>query len=194
MNEKPILFNAEMVQAILEGRKTQTRRPIDFKKIFKETGCSNGKLAYSDTFKSWAVFNGNGGADICLCKCPFGKVGDRLWVRETFSVYRQPENPVVHYKADCPNDKSLKWKPSIHMPRWASRITLEITKIRIERVMDITEKDAKKEGCLYAPDTTKGFVTPWWMGFKGHFQYLWASIYGTWGNNPWVWVVEFKPV
>ncbi|MGP2833554.1 morphogenetic protein [Serratia nevei] len=185
MKERPVIFNGEMVRAILDGRKTQTRR-----------------IAKAD--------NSNH-----LLGCPFGQVGDLLWVREAYqgplfnfdqmetyledtSKFERPE--FCEYRADggrTPEyydaDDNLRhgWKPSIHMPRWASRITLEITAVRVERLNDISEEDAKAEG-------VKAGVSPGHehMMHQVAFSELWQSIYGAenWSANPWVWVIEFKHV
>lgn len=199
--ERPILFNGEMVRATLDDRKTMTRRvckPAEDAALSYVVTCENSQ---------WGDEEGD-----VLFSCPYGKVGDRLWVRETFV---QPE--IGHHK--CPvyyraNEEDAlfignqyKWKPSIFMPRWASRITLEITVIRIERLNDITHEDAKSEGV----ETTTfpsfaGSPFPCWKGYgKGKayldtaldsFKSLWRSINGeeSWAENPWVWVVEFKQV
>ncbi|MBH2762319.1 morphogenetic protein [Serratia marcescens] len=215
MKERPVIFNGEMVRAILDGRKTKTRRPINPQPTLSERTGFNWKGAaygigstYRDTVRNFAN---------CFKTCPFGRVGDRLWVREAYqgplfnfdqmetyledtSKFERPE--FCEYRADggrTPEyydaDDNLRygWKPSIHMPRWASRITLEITTVRVERLNDISEEDARAEGCCYGrgggvPDFA---VTP-----ADHFPTLWASIYGeeSWRANPWVWVIEFRRV
>lgn len=156
MIERPILFSGEMVRAILAGRKTQTRRVI------------------------WAIRRVTG--------CPYGEPGDRLWVRERF--YVQPElwaeghgPQPVEYAADVADPRMVEdyvGKPSIHMPRWASRITLEITGRRMQRVQDISEADAAAEG----------------VGSREEFAALWDAINVkrgyAWVTNPLVWVIEFK--
>jgi hypothetical protein len=226
MRERPILLNAEMVRAVLDGRKTQTRRmltPRQLKMI--DAAASIGEcyplesgLQHENSqsyYREW---------------CPFGAVGDRLWVRETFATLGNEDGCPIDwndnlvkgggqeaariYRASCeqrpgnyglwsiPDDAFWKphtenmhyegtWVPSIHMPRWASRITLEITGVRVERLQDISDSDAKAEGCWYGrgggePDFA---VSP-----ADHFPTLWASIYGeeSWQANPWVWVIEFK--
>ena len=205
MKERPILFNAEMVNAILSGRKTQTRRVIK--------GCPDVQHGwYPDRYNNseeWTFWGPRGSGDAGRCtlpfvKCPFGEIGDRLWVRETFgfeirSVGGSPHEQIVYSASkpdavrlyDCNgNPYPMKWTPSIHMPRWASRITLEITGIRVERLNDITLGDICKEiGCgLYDfRPATHGFQV---------WEDLWKSIYGAdnWQANPWVWVIEFKMV
>lgn len=194
MKERPILFSTEMVKAILDGRKTQTRRVIKLCKGWKIRNVSN------ETKKIWAydALAYKDGIENPI-KCPYGQVGDRLWVRETFCLidssthYNQyPKNLV--YKASKIGQSVVngKWKPSIFMPRKYSRITLEITDIRVERVQDIKLTDFKKEGIYRSDD--------YWHD-TGRTEYdefvtLWDSInkkrgYG-WEVNPYVWVVEFK--
>ncbi|EML4684956.1 hypothetical protein R0C75_002121, partial [Citrobacter amalonaticus] len=126
--------------------------------------------------------------------CPYGDVGDRIWVRETFSPVPDHEEPAgcsaLLYAADG-NGPYGKWVPSIHMPRWASRLTLEITGVRVERLRDLSEDDAKSEG-ITPPSCG---VLPGWE-YRINFRDLWMSIYGAdnWEANPWVWVIEFKVV
>lgn len=209
MKERPILFTGEMVRAILEGRKTQTRRVMKQRK--RKDGC---KLI-PEVLQEIGV----GAA------CPYGKVGDRLWVREAFSAWTpgDPVEPIeseetVPYKG-CEFEyratseaQPERWRPSIHMPRWASRINLEITEVRVERVQDISDEDADAEGVDsrnvptggddfqdYWRDYSKpkGDEWPWIEGDPRHsFRTLWDSINAkrgySWDSNPWVWVVEFK--
>ena len=224
--ERPILFSGHMVQAILEGRKTQTRRAVSEKR---------GLLAYIQRALSF-------GAPV-LHRCPYGKPGDRLWVRESFcfegsleysmheSQYPRDGRPtkpeeefggeggshgwlVPWYRAtdgepnivpeglEDSSDDRTRWKPSIHMPRWASRITLEVTEVRVQRLQDISEEDAKAEGVAkpYPCDHSRqscaeiGCLGP---THKANFCDLWDSINGkrqgaAWADNPWVWVVSFK--
>ncbi|KAF6684994.1 hypothetical protein [Pantoea sp. EKM20T] len=222
MRERPILFNADMVGAVLDGRKTQTRRIIQ--SPAKNMQASGHKvIEYREPGDKWYgehVFSmRNQSGTWCdytkeqfLAKCPFGAVGDRLWVRETFRVHsRATDVATLVYKASeqqswtqqthrVPIEKCNKpavvdtWTPSIHMPRWASRITLEITCVRVERLNSMTEKDALAEGCLGGHDSIPGYqysATP-----HEHFHHVWQSIYGadSWQANPWVWVIEFKRV
>lgn len=188
MKERPILFSGPMVRAILEGRKTQTRR------IVKPQPIDSGRFH----------------------PCPYGHPGGSLWVRETwgldaytgdmqFSIkYRAGGDSYVterngsdewvpiyqRYIDGCGlEDNWGRWRPSIHMPRWASRITLKITGARIERLQDITTKDAVREGVAY--DVSKPDGDP-----VSRFQKLWNSINkdrAPWESNPWVWVVSFVP-
>jgi hypothetical protein len=186
MKERPIIFSGEMVKAILEGRKTQTRRVIK----------PQPKGKYNMTLNSRAQFI-EWGNKAYYPLCPYGSVGDRLWVRE---VWREAytkyigSNGII-YKAD--KEKSLgmaeycayKWKSPIHMPRWASRITLEITDIRVERLQEISEVSAYKEGVNYNPYTEGISVML--------FQSLWNSLAKKgfkWEDDPWVWVLEFERI
>jgi hypothetical protein len=178
MKERGILFSGPMVRAILEGRKTMTRRvvkpqPVDI----------------------------HGSAFMKTIKCPYGKPGDRIWVRETFR--REDLGEKVWYRADW-NEKDAKelfidqsggWKPSIFMPRWASRITLEITNVRVERLQGISQDDAKVEGAD-GIDWGHGRDYGGPPDYIGGFKRLWESINGpgSWTANPWVWVVEFRRV
>lgn len=216
MKERGMIFNAEMVRAILDGRKTQTRR------IIKD--CTVGRDPISKFIQIGKKFIGCYPEDvpelIREC-CPYGVPGDRIWVRETFqgplfdfeqmeayqedsSKFKKPEFCV--YKADgkpAPEffdaDENLHccWRPSIHMPRWASRITLEITGVRVERLNSISQEDAQAEGMeltgwrpTYSDPDSGGEV---WTPYD-NFAQLWESIYGeeSWKANPWVWVIEFK--
>ena len=179
VKERPILFSGPMVRAILGGRKTQTRRIVKLK-------CHDGfEVGPNYEGEHWPVRGGD------RMPCPYGKPGDRLWVRETWlCATGEPGPTLCHYQADGdrPEFNGL-WKPSIHMFRWASRITLEITGVRVERLQDITEADAMAEGV----ECCSG-----WIGHAGEprriFCDLWKSINGaeSWAANPWVWVVEFR--
>ncbi|EGY1537788.1 hypothetical protein JHR70_000989 [Salmonella enterica] len=207
MKERGMIFNAEMVNAILSGRKTQTRRPIKWKQTrFTEIGeredGSNWPWS-EDTEKVCDYWH----------PCPYGEIGDRIWVRETFqgplfdyeqmqsyledsSKFEKPEfcqyaadgKPAPEYY-DAEDNLHCGWRPSIHMPRWASRILLEITDVRVERLNSISDSDASKEGCCIA-DMESGDC------LSDVFTRLWTSIYGddSWQANPWVWVIEFKRV
>jgi len=204
MKERPILFKTEMVRAILDGRKTQTRRVIK-----PQPPCGLGKLdvsepiwTYTESDREW--------------RCPYGQIGDRSWVREAWGVgsfYDKfapreiPELGTPFYRADN-NPRSevvKKWRPSIFMPRWASRITLEITDVRIERVQDISEADAKAEGIFqsgahgaYAPRYYEAWIGDRCISNESGvyvFRCLWDSINAkrgySWDSNPFVWVVTF---
>lgn len=183
MKERPIIFSAPMVRAILEGRKTQTRRvakiPLDAKDAFFDDECDS---------HCWSMEeNGMDDPHAKMLRNPYGERGDRLWVKETWRVrggkeYEyQKHQPSVVYRADVGEFDIEEWRPSIFMPRWASRITLEIEHDRVERLHDITEDDAQAEGC---------------DPFRVAYKILWNSIngHGSWHLNPWVWVIEFKRV
>lgn len=214
--ERPIRLTAEMVRAVLDGRKTQTRRII---KNQREGKCWSVKPSQSPRTArhthDWWLPTGTKPYS-ALPACPFGAVGDRLWVRETWAMLGNEDRCAIDwnenlvkgggpeaariYRASCeqrpgnyglwsiPDDAFWKphtddmqyegaWTPSIHMPRWASRITLEITDVRVEQLQNVSQQDAIAEG---------GTID-WFAG-------LWASIYGSesWQANPWVWVIEFK--
>ena len=217
LHERGILFHPDMVRSILDGRKTQTRRVINPQQRYAHTlidgrhETSIGEFDY----------------DIRYILCPYGQPGTRMWVRETWQQFFEdeippnrprgpkgemgiPEQPdrrsVCVYRADGelshPEYGKANWIPSIHMPRWASRITLEITGVRVERVQDISEEDIRSEGtdeCLYSSP-------PYCTQCGGHehlcsrdrFRDLWDSLNVKrgypWDSNPWVWVVEFRRV
>ncbi|KID03513.1 hypothetical protein PU00_11445 [Hafnia alvei] len=220
--ERGMIFNAEMVRAILSGQKTQTRRIVK---------CDFQEIAGRDDGSLWPWREDCEHAEDYWYPCPLGAVGDRIWVRETWAALGNEdgcsidwnENLVKEggaagariYRASCeqkegdyglwsiPNDAEWKphtdnmkyegtWVPSIHMPRWASRILLEITNVRVERLKDISEEDAKAEG-VSPPART---ITPPEAVYRVGFGELWRSIYGdeNWEKNPWVWVIEFKRV
>ena len=184
--EKPILFSGEMVRAILEGRKTETRRPV-------KRGIEIGTALRG----SQIVFNAHDAKGF-LVQCPYGRQGDRLWVKETWG-YRSTlsislcEGECSHrhlaYRFSEPDAMVWHWTPPLYMPRWASRITLEITGVKVERVQDTSHRDALAEGVSY--DVSKSDGSP-----LARFQTLWDSInakrgYG-WQDNPWVWVIAFR--
>lgn len=184
--ERPILFSAPMVQALLAGRKTQTRR------IAKMT--SAGHLKESRGHRRWHPEDPEGTA-----ACPYGQPGDHLWVRETFgyderghTIYRSDDIEALARERQWVSWPA--WRPSIHMPRWASRITLEITDVRVERLQHISEQDAIAEGATQ-------FRLPLHPALEDRrhvvgFQTLWESINGpgSWEANPWVWVLSFRRV
>ena len=190
MKSRPILFSAAMVRALLDGTKTQTRR------IVKNTYCQATQFKEMDNNgNAWFV----SGFDGYPFKCPYGQPGDRLWVRETHAVFPWSDGKgndfnKVLYRADSPSRNEFdptsdKWKPSIFCRREHSRITLEITAIRCERLQDISHRDALAEGVAY--DVSKPDGSP-----VARYKALWESINGkdSWSANPWVWVVEFRRV
>ena len=191
MKERPILFSGAMVRAILEGRKTMTRRVV--------TNMDND--AY--LFQHEPVFKVLGMRPEYIAKCPYGQAGDRLWVRETFrlpsryddatpdELAAQVSHSEVRYLADGDVDLNGKTRPAIFLRYGWHRIVLEVVSVRVERVQDISEEDAECEGVETAtPQEATG------ARFRVAFRDLWNSInakrgYG-WHLNPWVWVVEFK--
>ncbi|WP_256970623.1 morphogenetic protein [Citrobacter amalonaticus] len=196
MKERGMIFNGEMIRAILDGGKTQTRRPVKVPHIDKDAMCelSGNELAGE-------LLAGN------YRNSPHGKPGDRIWVRETWARYNiDQDSHDMAYRATPPADwpEEGRWRPSIHMPRWASRLTLEITGVRVERLNGISETDAEAEGidmeALFDAQDCYDCIADQNMTGRptatGAFKYLWESIYGeeSWKSNPWVWVIEFKVV
>lgn len=201
--ERGMIFNGEMVRAILDSRKTQTRRIVKGAdgtvKFCKEWDINGEEIFVVLGEKDHTGMNPVLGA----ISCPFGGVGDRIWVRETWARYNIDQNSHdIAYRATTPADwpEEGRWRPSIHMPRWASRILLEITDVRVERLREISQADAEAEG---VGKLKKGFwknYQPGWTEFqltaRGSFATLWKSIYGdeSWYADPWVWVIEFKRI
>lgn len=225
MKERPILFSASMVRALLAGTKTQTRR------VCKPATTLSAVVEVPDPLERGQVYSGShfgdedGGIQFAS---PYGGIGDRLWVRETWRIGSwddgygfwidycdgprkerlecqdvdladrlieqtgedlrkcdfQPTNGTMYEWA--PGQSPLRWRPSIHMPRWASRITLQITGVRVERLHDISEADAAAEGVHTDPACPAYDM----------YQALWEQINGpaSWEENPWVWVVEFRRI
>lgn len=215
MKERPILFSGAMVSAILAGEKTQTRRVVKPQPHADEQMC--GGFALNVLRRNFTKYMVGGSISVTAphvheC-CPYGQTGDRLWVRETslpdfpkeFSYYewtwaevpdeyRKPEFCI--YKASWMGAE-LVWKPSIFMPRWASRITLEITGVRVGRLQDISEADARAEGAPPSHPTIDAVSRS--FGYedfpRSWYAQLWDSINAKtapWASNPWVWVIEFK--
>ncbi|HHD7488939.1 TPA: hypothetical protein ACOVI5_003616 [Klebsiella oxytoca] len=221
MTERGMIFNAEMVRALLDGRKMQTRRPVKFPVLDKNLRC---ELAGNELAGELSAGN--------YLNSAFGKPGDRIWVREAYRFpaslddvsptgvgeiavaagYRKPWAPTFYEFTGTFSDGwtgfetppkvsgAGKLRPSIHMPRWTSRITLEITDVRVERLNSIHDVDAMREGiqnlttCSHADFGIPGVVNA--QHPVRAFQLLWESIYGaeSWKANPWVWVVEFKRI
>ncbi|HHH0662654.1 TPA: hypothetical protein ACPZJL_004196 [Yersinia enterocolitica] len=188
MNEKPILFNSEMVNAILSGRKTQTRRIMGNQPAGQDLETVH--VRHNDDFNfQWY---GNLG-ESSYFPCPLGKPGDQLWVREAFAAGLCTESTLAYRATHKTEDleegwgETIKWTPSIHMPRWASRINLLITGVRVERLQDISDADASAEGCKISSMQSGECLSDM-------FARLWKSIYGdeSWQANPWVWVINFE--
>ncbi len=186
MKERPILFSGPMVRAILDGRKTQTRRIIKPQPI---------KRLHRLAFDARALGNLWGDRGTWLIRCPKGAPGDRLWVRETWAMI----DGAYAYRADSGHDLTgpgnflHNWKPSIHMPRAAGRIALEVTGVRVERLQDITEEDAIAEGAELTDELT-GTADDLDGSYVKAYSILWDVIngHGSWEKNPWVWAIEFR--
>lgn len=219
MQAKPILFSGPMVRAILDGCKTQTRRVVkpQPEPVTSHRDCSPwiGRLTDRDYAITWCTPKADGGIykdrdAHSPFRCPYGRPGDLLWVRETWAdlrgmgfdtdfAYRANSLKGDHEDADskrCRLDFGVKWKPSIFMPRFASRLTLRITDVRVERVQDISHGDAIAEG-LDTSDTRLS-----WEVREQHalipFRRLWDSINAkrgySWESNPWVWAIGFEAI
>jgi hypothetical protein len=191
MKERPILFSGEMVRAILDGRKTQTRRVI--KPQLKVIDLDGGFGWYERyNYKNHEHLS----IDELLIMCPYGVPGDLLWVRETWCL--RPEG--YGYRADNePANNPRKWGPSIYMPRQASRITLQVVGVRVERLQEIGESDAQAEGVVPLPSPVSSPESAWrGLRYVPDFSMLWNDINAargfSWNANPWVWVVEFEKV
>lgn len=218
MKQRPILFNAAMVRALLDGSKTQTRRIV---KLSGNDGvqADHSPWRYLATDSQTENQHNREGVHywqhafdisrIILAKCPYGQPGDQLWVRETWAEVGTMDPGLFVYRAnypDCvphgyeniPPVDAIKWKPSIHMIRKASRITLEIVSVRVERLQDISEGDARAEGVTPTADPTYFSIEGNYLGLNARESYanLWDAINGA-GScdvNPYVWVIEFKRV
>jgi hypothetical protein len=212
MKERPIIFSAPMVRAILAGTKTQTRRIIDERMFIAFEDPDQRPIYQSDprfgeAASEWA-------------RCPYGTPGDRLWVRETFvplkdgnvvpiadATYALFRDGAQKYRGEdgfspglaeyAPGARDAvrgKWKPSIYLPRWASRITLDVTDVRVERLQEITA-----EGCIAEGIPSRGIEPPCIASailYIADFEKAWNAIHGagSWGANPWVWVIEFRRI
>lgn len=205
MKVKPMIFNTEMVRALMDGRKVQTRRPV------------KPQPAPFKNWKGWIVESSNRKHEGCaswadgeegslrfnpVYAMPPCKVGDLIYVRETFRLLdsndqcdceypcNHPQQGYPVYFADDQNSE-WKWKPSIHMPRRASRLTLKVTGVRVERVQDISKADAEAEGFKLPPVDGQDFS----IGAKTNFRHAWEKIYGdSWERNDWVWVIDFEVI
>ena len=195
MKERPILFNAEMVRAILSGQKPQTRRVVKPYEPRLGSIAVPSDVSYLPDFTCYRA------------TCPYGDPGDQLWVRETWAKPTTLDPGPVVYRADSPDcvprwyenvppADAITWKPSIHMFRRDSRIQLEITGVRVERLQDISEEDAHHEGVDNKLCAESVGRSPLKMGMATQcgYAYLWDKINGpgSWDTNPWVWVIEFE--
>lgn len=181
MRERPIIFSGPMARAILAGTKTQTRR---IAKV-NDHDCKPGYITPNSGFVPRRI-------EDHATYCPYGQPGDRLWVRETFCDARAGAAGAVLYRAS--GDFACRWTSPIHMPRAASRLTLEITAVRVERLNAISGIDAKREGVSVPAHLPQDGADLDWA--RREFVALWQSINGpgSWESNPWVWVIEFKPL
>lgn len=202
MKQTPILFSTPMVQAILAGRKFQTRRDRNLQRVNSPGQEFDFVRIYNGEAKFCQVHNWTNEVKI---NCPYGQPGDVLWVKETHLF--DEEAGIYKFAADmsASDVKYLKgcWTPSIHMPKEAARVWLEIVSIRVERLQDISEADALAEGIEPIADGFKNYGKPsklgtnfLWPDAYHSFQSLWESINGSesWDANPWLWVVEFKMI
>lgn len=212
MKERPILFSGPMVRALLNGSKTQTRRVVKPQFAHDAIPCEMGatnERGHQITGHSGMWWNDEEGNHEKAVRCPYGQPGGRLWVRETHAPQADcwgswerwtrgegGPGPIIHYAADDKKSPFIeRWRPSIHMPRWASRITLEVTGVRVERLQDISVADALAEGVKTHPDhhrkPRESIYSP-----VQDYRDLWESINGpdSWDANPWVWAVSFKRV
>jgi len=220
MTSRPILFGAPMIRALLAGRKTQTRRAVNPQPSVGDGGCwfpePPRKPAHRARHYASEAHMVKG---LPVDFCPYGQPGDELWVRETWSPVNKAavaelvpsrtredheskvaKLPKATYRADHGAAAAYgRWHPSIHMPRWASRITLRVTSVRVERLQAISEADAMAEGAAHrispGGDLAGAFDTcdtP--INYRAHFRDLWESINGagSWAANPWVWCVGFE--
>jgi hypothetical protein len=213
MKELPILFSTPMVQAILDGRKTQTRRVVKPGKSQSEwlTAELLSRAIVDFVIDPGVQLNHPEGGPLTFIRCPYGQIGDILWVRETWHYSKHDTVPYLRlsYKATPDDgDNSEPWKPSIFMPKSLSRIRLEITDKWVERLQDIDENDALDEGINSFTKDGVGFkfgIDGWnWSYQNGHpfmcsnatlaYRELWESINGkdSWEKNPWVWGIQFK--
>lgn len=192
MKQTGIIMSGNHPQLVLDELKTMTRRVMDPQPEVKP----NGHWVWKGSL--W-IFEVEGVKEVLYSNCPYGQVGDRLWVREAFSLDIYHSAGATLYRADgketyveygTDREHRIHWKPSIFMPRWASRITLEITEVRVERVQEITLGDVKAEGIT----TSEGQNIVY--GLFDNFERLWDSLNAKrgwgWEVNPWVWVISFK--
>lgn len=218
VKERPILFSAPMVRAILKGGKTQTRRVVKPQPVMKD-----GHWAYWQRGVFSTPYWKNNAGDVQwptekqvidkFIGCPYGQPGDRLWIRETWAPrsngrmlleqIQQPFFAATDGEGDIRKPTGWRWRPSIHMPRWASRLSLEVTEVRAERLQDITPDDASAEGIWEFSAKLRDESCKWrdcpsalQQARVAAFRELWESINGaaSWAANPWVWVVSLRKV
>jgi len=252
MKERPILFSGPMVRALLEGRKTQTRRVVKEQPNGSAIAAhhADGLWYFTSGFRRIDSLTSTNGVDPAGRRCPYGQPGDRLWVRETWGFRGRQLSGMdkanaltfIQYQADGARSEIVRdwddesglpkqrdrndgetsekydryltafwrsWRPSIHMPRWASRLTLEVTEVRVQRLQEMSEEDARSEGVErlveengwrnYGAEDLPGESVRYWATARESFQSLWGSINGkrpgcTWGAGPWVWCVSFRRV
>lgn len=201
MKERPILFSIPMVRALRAGKKWQTRRAV---RLWQGNDADKaGYLRYDETTAQW--FQYGAGGVWCAVKCPFGVRGDRLWVRETWTIedcgahvsVKAEAWPTgfpmgrVQYVADDPNAHYWNKRPAIFMPRWACRMVLEVVDTRIERLHACSPEDAMAEGVGWNRPAGEKVENP-----VACYEAIWEAIngVGTWANNPWVWVIDFRRI
>ncbi|CAN0620418.1 conserved protein of unknown function [Burkholderia multivorans] len=216
MKEHPILFSAPMVRAILDGRKTQTRRIVKWRDVRTGLNLRFSGLTASAVGNAWVLESPTRASHEWRCaptQCPHGHIGDRLWVRETWAQPTTLDPGPTFYRANypycvpqgfenVPAESEITWKPSIHMPRAMARITLEITGVRVERLQSISEDDAIAEGvdgqmCAAAVGRAPSRAKLLPVAVHG-YAHLWESLNAArghgWDANPWVWVIEFRRI
>lgn len=207
MKERPILFSAPMVRAILAGTKTQTRRVVNGQ---EQWPTNTHHITFLSTRGTALAVDSNRTTWRPEIRCPYGQPGDRLWVREAWRTVAEMDDLPPHdlntahriwFEANSPHQPGAgKLRPSMFMPRWASRITLEVTGVRVERLQEISIEDCKSEGAWGPDESIVGKVAKHFgidiLAANPYLAYrmLWESINGpgSWEANPWVWVVEFK--
>lgn len=215
MKVTPMLFTTDLVCALLDGRKVQTRRPIKINCVEKHP--QDERLLIAKIGKKQYWFNSQPDHPHNILRaCPYGTAGDLIYVRETWAshfiwagvkpseIYHSDGKSCLFYKADggitcgCnEGQKEKAWRPSIHMPRWASRLTLKITNVRVERVQDISEEDAVAEGMPTTEEAKEMAIKAgmsWYQHPSVWFRSAWNHLYSNWNDNPWVWVIEFEVI
>ena len=183
MTERPIMMTSESVRAILDGRKTQTRRVMKPQPELRCNFYEFGGAGWSCSITSITPIDGHS----LYYACPYGVPGDRLWVRESWTS----SGMALYWKATDGADRVANWNSPIFMPRWASRLTLEVVSVRVERLTDISDSDCYAEGIISPQNDILG--EPYYS-----FKDLWDSINAKrgypWSSNPWVWVISFRVV